>query len=370
MSLAARCFGLVAACWLVNAAALLALADIAALSLRAPLAAAAAGLLLLPLAFWLLAPLRADLGTVARVAADGAASPMVAPRSRTREVAELMSAVQQLRARSDGLLDLQRGARRQVEEAERLRTSFLAAMGHDLRGPLNAIIGFSELLVMDDHDAVAPAQRPSIDIIRRSAQDLVVLLDQILDWARLEAGQLGIDRRPVVIESVIAEAVEEARSRAGDRGLQVQLDVAPGLPVLQADPDRLRQALLGLLDYATRVPGRPIVHLRVRVLGPDDLASDRLQIELRDPQLRIRDADRDTFFQAFRPSYEPTGRRLGGLGLGPALARALLRAHGGTVWLASRSDTGTTFTVELPLQEPPPEPAQEPHSAVSSAPAA
>jgi signal transduction histidine kinase len=366
MSLAARCFGLLAACWLVNAAALLVLTDIAGLSLQAPLAAACASSFMLPVAYWLLAPLRADLGTVARVAAQGGVTDPP-PRSRTHEVAELMRAVQQLRTRSDGLLDLQRRARRQVEEAERLRTSFLAAMGHDLRGPLNAIIGFSELLVMDDHDAVAPAQRPSIDIIRRSAQDLAVLLDQILDWARLEAGQLGIDRRPVVIESVIAEAVAQARARAADRGLDVQLDIAPGLPVLQADPDRLRQALLGLLDHATRLAGRPTVHLRVRMLGPDDLASERLQIELRDPQLRIRDADRDTFFQAFRPSYEPTGRRLGGLGLGPALARALLRAHGGTVWLSSRSDTGTTFTVELPLHEPAHEPAQEPHSAVSSA---
>ena len=362
MRLALRCVGVALACWLVNGAALLALSEIARFPMHAPLYAALAALIALPVVIGLLAPLRADLGAVARVATSAGAGTGSPDAPRTREVAELMSAVQQLRARSDGLLDLQRSARRQVEEAERLRTSFLAAMGHDLRGPLNAIIGFSELLVMDDHDTVAPAQRPSVDIIRRSAQDLVVLLDQILDWARFEAGQLGSERRPVVLESVIAEAVAEARTRAGDRGLHVQLDIAPGLPLLHADPERLRQALLGLLDHATRVAGRPTVHLRVRLLGPDDLASDRVQIELRDPQLRIRDADRDTFFQAFRPSYEPTGRRLGGLGLGPALARALLRAHGGTVWLSSRSDIGTTFTVELPVEQA--------NSTVSSAPAA
>jgi signal transduction histidine kinase len=348
MSLSWRLLYVLIAGWVATGLALLGLSSLLALPGQHALFALLAGLCALPVAWLLLEPLQADLDEVAHVAGpDGGVVPPEAS-TRTHEVAELMSAVRQLRARSDGLLDLQLNARRQVEQAERLRTSFLAAMGHDLRGPLNAIIGFSELLVMDDHDAVAAAQRPSVDIIRRSAHDLVVLLDQILDWAKLEAGQLGIERNPVVIEAVIAEAVAEARARAADRGLQVQLDVAPALPVLQADAERLRQALLGLLDHATRVAGHPTVHLRVRLLAPDDLQGERVQIELRDPQLRIRDADRDTFFQAFRPSYEPTGRRLGGLGLGPALARALLRAHGGTVWLSSRADTGTTFTAELP----------------------
>jgi signal transduction histidine kinase len=348
MSLSWRLLYVLLAGWVATGLALFGLSSMLGLPAQHALLALLAGLCALPVAWLLLEPLQADLDEVAHVAGtdSGAAAP--ATSTRTHEVAELMSAVRQLRARSDGLLDLQLNARRQVEGAERLRTSFLAAMGHDLRGPLNAIIGFSELLVMDDHDAVAVAQRPSVDIIRRSAHDLMVLLDQILDWAKLEAGQLGLERNPVALEAVIAEAVAEARARAADRGLQVELDVAPALPVLQADAERLRQALLGLLDHATRVAGRPTVHLRVRLLGPDDLQGERIQIELRDPQLRIRDADRDTFFQAFRPSYEPTGRRLGGLGLGPALARALLRAHGGTVWLSSRADTGTTFTAELP----------------------
>lgn len=348
MSLSSRLLYVLLAGWVLNGVALFAMSALLALPAQLALFALLAGLCALPLAFWALGPLQADLDVVAQVAGAEGSAGMALPAPRTREVAELMTAVRLLRTRSDGLLDLQLNARRQVEEAERLRTSFLAAMGHDLRGPLNAIIGFSELLVMDDHDAVAAPQRPSVDIIRRSAQDLVVLLDQILDWAKLESGQFAIERGPVALETVIAEAVAEARSRAADRGLQVELDVAPGLPVLQADAERLRQALLGLLDHATRVAGRPVVHLRVRLIAPDDLQGERVQIELRDPQLRIRDADQETFFQAFRPSYEPTGRRLGGLGLGPALARALLRAHGGTVWLSSRADTGTTFTAELP----------------------
>jgi signal transduction histidine kinase len=348
MSLSWRLLYVLLAGWVLNGVALFALSGLLALPQQLALFASLAGLGALPLAFWVLAPLQADLDVIAQVAGAEGSGALSVPEPRTREVADLMSAVRLLRTRSDGLVDLQLNARRQVEEAERLRTSFLAAMGHDLRGPLNAIIGFSELLVMDEHDAVATPQRPSVDIIRRSAHDLVVLLDQILDWAKLEAGQLGIERGPVALETVIAEAVAEARARAADRGLQVELDVAPALPVLQADAERLRQALLGLLDHATRVAGRPLVYLRVRLIAPDDLQGERVQIELRDPQLRIRDADRETFFQAFRPSYEPTGRRLGGLGLGPALARALFRAHGGTVWLSSRADTGTTFTAELP----------------------
>ncbi|MFI5308016.1 MAG: sensor histidine kinase [Polyangiales bacterium] len=271
------------------------------------------------------------------------------------ESSALLAGLALLQARSAELEAVERDARRAIEEAERLRVSFVAAMGHDLRGPLNSVMGFADLLVMPEQDPVGPLQRGSVDLIRRSAQDLLVVIEQILDWAKLEAGQLVLSKREVSPQELIAEAVKTAVARSADRGLVVEHDVAAELPALNADARRLSQALLALMDHATRAPSQPRVTLRVRV-APAERASDGhaagarcLRIELRDPQLEVREADQGEFFEAFRPSYAPSGRRVSGLGLGPALARALIRAHGGQVWFESHADTGTTFIAELPL---------------------
>jgi len=304
-----------------------------------------------------LRPLDRDLARLgALVAAAADATPRVsAETAASVEASPLFSGLALLQARSGELEAVERDARRAIEEAERLRASFVAAMGHDLRGPLNAVIGFADLLVMAGQDPVAASQRGSVDLIRRSAQDLLVLLEQILDWAKLEAGQLVLSKSAVRPSEVIEEAVRTAIARSADRGLQVELDVAPDLPELQADARRLSHALLSLMDHAARAPSKPRLALRACIAPSEHLPEGTeagapcLRIELRDPQLLVRQADKGEFFQAFRPSYAPSGRRVAGLGLGPALARALIRAHGGEVWFESEPETGTTFTAELPL---------------------
>jgi signal transduction histidine kinase len=297
----------------------------------------------------LLGPLRADLQDLEQLTARATAAQagVASLPARTAEVAPLLESVALLASRAGELETTAADARSAVLEAERLRTSFVAAMAHDLRAPLNAIIGFSDLLVMEKHDAVAPAQRPSVEIIRRSAQDLLVLLDQILDWAKLEAGLIELHKAPTALASVLHEAAEEAERRSADRGLTVALDLPSDLPAANVDALRVKQALLGLLDHATRAPDEPRVTLSARVRASES-GGACVRVELRDPQLSVRQADQPAFFEAFRPSYAPTGRRVAGLGLGPALARALVRAHGGSVWFASGAD-GTTFTLELPI---------------------
>jgi signal transduction histidine kinase len=297
-----------------------------------------------------LRPLRADLRALEALASRELTSSAQAliGTAHTRESALLFEAVAFLCSRSTELERVEAEARAAAQDSERLRASFVAAMAHDLRGPLNAILGFSDLMVMEGHETVSPAQRPSVEIIRRSAQDLLVLLNQILDWAKLDAGLIKLTRTPLQIEAEIIEAAQEAQSRSADRGLQVQLDVAHDLPLVSIDGERVRQALLGLMDNATRVPDRPRVVVSAR-LHSDGGQNPRIRIELHDPQLAVREADQGSFFEPFRPSYAPSGRRVGGLGLGPALGRALIRAHGGSVWFVSHAGTGTTFSVEIPI---------------------
>ena len=322
----------------------------------------------------LLQPLRVDLRVLQALSAAGRTGGEPA-RARTYEAAPLFDSLELLSLRSSELAAIEVEARAAVQDTEKLRASFLAAMAHDLRGPLNAIIGFSDLLVMDGLDAVSAEQRPSVEIIRRSAQDLLVLLNQILEWAKLDAGLVSLACAPLHIESVLYEVASEAAARSADRGLRVEVDVTPDLPLLEADAMRLRQALLGLIDHATRANGAPRVTMRARLhaAGAAGTAGDGsrelnrplpcIGIELQDPQLLVREADQGSFFEPLRPSYAPSGRRVAGLGLGPALGRALIRAHGGTVWFESRADTGTTFRVELPLSAHEPIPSA---SAVSA----
>jgi signal transduction histidine kinase len=221
-------------------------------------------------------------------------------------------------------------------------------MGHDLRAPLNAIVGFADLMAMDEVAPVTGSQRQSVDIVRRSAQDLLVLLDQILDWARLEAGRIALLPREHPPGALVAAAIDEARRRSADRGLAVHCDLPADLPAITVDADRFVEALLGLLDHASRTANAPdvLVSARLAQLSPQERA---LCIEVHDPALRIRAADHGTFFEPFRPSFAPSGRRIAGLGLGPALARALIRAHGGDVWFASDAHKGTTFHLRLPV---------------------
>lgn len=301
-------------------------------------------------AFALLAPLRADLRVVEQLVSGPGAPPAATsfPQPRSAEIRELLSALQQIRAGFVALETELEAARREIEEAEQLRIRFVAAMGHDLRGPLNAIIGFSDMLVLPGLDEVTRAQRPSVEIIRRSAADLVVLLEAILEWAKSEAGQIALEPAPVSFDDLVAEVAAEARKRSADRGLVVQTSVASELPVVQVDRARIVQALLGLLDHATRATDRPDVTLSVW-LASDERGRKSVRIELVDPRLVIRPSDQQSFFEAFRPSYAPSGKRVAGLGLGPALARTLIRAHGGEVWFASQPDTGTTFVVDLPF---------------------
>ena len=321
---------------------------------------AGAASLWIPLLTWLLVlwvgvrvckKLDSDMSAVqALVAIDADAElATVAPdRMATAEGARLKAAVEGLLERVAGFRQAEASTVRSIEEAQRLRLEFLASMGHDLRNPLSSIVGFADLMEMEGLDDVGSEQRESVAIIRRSASDLLTLLDQILDWAKLEAGRIELDTGPVAAAAVIHEALNKAAERTHGRGLVVLTDGLEALPTLQCDRERIVQALLGVLDHAIRTEDGPTIHLRARCeFVPGGRGS--LRIEIEDPGLAIRRADRDSFFEGLRPSFAPSGKRIAGLGLGPALARTLFRAHGGDVSVDSGSQSGTTFTLTLPL---------------------
>jgi signal transduction histidine kinase len=220
-------------------------------------------------------------------------------------------------------------------------------MGHDLRSPLNSMVGFADLLAVDPQLRWSEQQARSLEVLRERARDLLTLINNMVDWARLQAGELTLAPVPVAAGEVLARTFELAKARSGARGLRLHFQAGPGLGVLLVDEGRFVQALLGLMDHATRSEAGPTLSVRAGRVAASTGAPEHVRIELDDPLLEVREADRAHLFEAFRPSFAPSGQRIAGLSLGTAIARALLRAQGGDVWFESLPGQGTKFVVTV-----------------------
>jgi signal transduction histidine kinase len=266
---------------------------------------------------------------------------------------ELAAALSDLSQRFAQMREKEREGRLAMEQAQRLRTQFLASMSHDLRSPLNSLLGFATLIASGVEGPITPEQRESIQMITRSARDLLRLVTNILDSARLEAGRLALDRAWTPTADILSQAMVDGRRMLEDRRLEIEADIAPDLPPIYADQDRVVQAVLGLFSHAIHATERGTIKVSARVVrGAPGPLEPHLRIDVIDQGAGIREADQATLFEAFREIQEPSGRRIGGLGLGLALARELIRAHGGDIWFVSKRGRGTTFMVVLPLSGP------------------
>jgi signal transduction histidine kinase/CheY-like chemotaxis protein len=239
-------------------------------------------------------------------------------------------------------------ARKEAEEANLAKSEFLARMSHDLRTPLNAIGGYAELVEMGIHGPVTPAQLEVMSRIRRAQQHLLTLINDILSFARLEAGQVRLELEDVKLPHILMELRPLVEPQAQAGGLR--LEVSRGSPdvAVRADRDRVIQILLNLVGNAVKftpagglvsitcAAGEAVVSLRVRDTGPG-IPRERLE-EIFDP-----------FVQVGRSSAE----RRQGVGLGLAISRELARMMEGELTVESVVGEGSTFTLTLPrLPEP------------------
>ncbi len=267
---------------------------------------------------------------------------------------QLARALSDLDARFAQMREKEREGRLAMEQAQRLRTQFLASMSHDLRSPLNSLLGFATLIASGVEGPITDEQRESIQMITRSARDLLRLVTNILDSARLEAGRLALSRAWVPAADILSQALNEGHRMLDDRPLTIEGELAPELPHVYADQDRVVQAILGLFSHAIHATERGTIRILAGLHhGPPGPSEPHLRIDVIDQGAGIREVDQATLFEPFREIQEPSGRRIGGLGLGLSLARALIRAHGGDVWFASTPGRGTTFTVALPIGSDP-----------------
>ncbi|MDR7269682.1 PAS domain S-box-containing protein [Pelomonas saccharophila] len=237
-------------------------------------------------------------------------------------------------------------AKLRAESANQAKGRFLATMSHEFRTPLNAILGFTQLMQMD---AAIPAnQQAKLQLMRDSGLHLLELINDVLDMASIEAGKVSLKSAPVDLRALVDMACDSVRLRAEQKGLSFAVDVDARLPAtVVADGQRLRQVLLNLLSNAVKFTDSGNVQLATRVVELDALHT-RLRFEVTDSGIGMTPAQQARLFQAFE-QVSDASRHLGGTGLGLSISQQLVRLMGSQILVQSTAGQGSSFVFELRL---------------------
>lgn len=231
----------------------------------------------------------------------------------------------------------------ELERSDRIKGEFLNTVSHDLRIPLTTITGYAELLEDRTGPDPSPDQREAIDAILAAAERMKRLLDDLLDFARMEAGRFRLDLQPVALGELVREAIEGIRPLASRKHQTIEARGDPNLPEIEADSGRLVQVLNNLLSNAVKFTGNGG---RIAVTWRKE--GDQAIFSVSDTGIGISRRDQARLFSKFFRVDHPGSDA--GHGLGLAISKALIEAHGGTVRVQSEPGRGSTFTVRLPLK--------------------
>jgi signal transduction histidine kinase/DNA-binding response OmpR family regulator len=239
-------------------------------------------------------------------------------------------------------------ARRLADQASQAKSDFVANISHEVRTPLNALMGLTQLL-MDS--VLNPDQKRWIDLMDSSAKALLHLVNDVLDLSRIEAGKLELEKLDFDLQDLLREVTDICSEQARAKSIALSLVLAPQLPrKMQGDPNRLRQVLLNLLSNALKfTPPQGEISLSAGFkCAEPGLANAELVLRVKDTGAGIANEVQAQIFEAFSQADVSTSRRYGGSGLGLAICAQLMQLMGGRIELTSALDHGSTFAIALP----------------------
>ena len=268
-------------------------------------------------------------------------------RERRAELYRVVRALEEATYRIERMNNALTVAQREAEEARVLKTRLATTVSHELRGPLNLILGFSKLMALSPESYGEPlprSYRADVYTIYQNSQHLVALVDDILDLSQIEAQRLPLVKDRVDLEEdVVQKTIGIVEPLAKRKGLYLRQELAGNLPWILADPVRLRQTLLNLLNNALRFTERGGITVHTAVQG------SYLLVSVQDTGPGIPEEEMPKLFREFHKVDVAPSREKAGSGLGLSISKHLIELHGGEIWAESKEGVGTTFYFTVPL---------------------